>query len=32
VSVGDSVVIELKDGELRLRSLDAAIERARRRS
>jgi AbrB family looped-hinge helix DNA binding protein len=27
VSVGDSVVIELKDGELRLRSLDAAIKR-----
>jgi hypothetical protein len=32
VSVGDSVVIELNEGELRLRSLDAAIERARRRS
>jgi hypothetical protein len=32
VSVGDSVVIELKDGELRLPSLDAAIKRARRRS
>jgi AbrB family looped-hinge helix DNA binding protein len=32
VSVGDSVVIELEDGELRLRSLDAAIKRARRRS
>ena len=28
VSVGDSVVIELRDGELRLRSLDAAIRRA----
>jgi bifunctional DNA-binding transcriptional regulator/antitoxin component of YhaV-PrlF toxin-antitoxin module len=28
VSVGDSVVIEIKDGELRLRSLDAAIKRA----
>jgi AbrB family looped-hinge helix DNA binding protein len=28
VEVGDSVVIELKDGELRLRSLDAAIRRA----
>jgi AbrB family looped-hinge helix DNA binding protein len=28
VEVGDSVVIELKDGELRLRSLDAAIRGA----
>jgi bifunctional DNA-binding transcriptional regulator/antitoxin component of YhaV-PrlF toxin-antitoxin module len=28
VGVGDSVVIELKDGELRLRSLDATIKRA----
>jgi AbrB family looped-hinge helix DNA binding protein len=28
VSVGDSVVIELRDGELRLRSFDAAIRRA----
>jgi bifunctional DNA-binding transcriptional regulator/antitoxin component of YhaV-PrlF toxin-antitoxin module len=27
VSVGDSAVIELRDGELRLRSLDAAIRR-----
>ena len=31
VSVGDSVVIELRDGELRLRSLDAAIRRAQER-
>ena len=28
VSVGDSVVIELRDGEFRLRSLDAAIRHA----
>lgn len=28
ISVGDSVVIELADGELRLRSLDAAIKQA----
>jgi AbrB family looped-hinge helix DNA binding protein len=28
VEVGDAMVIELKDGELRLRSLDAAIRRA----
>ncbi|HSA80492.1 MAG TPA: AbrB/MazE/SpoVT family DNA-binding domain-containing protein [Geminicoccaceae bacterium] len=28
VGVGDSVVIELRDGELRLRSLDAATRRA----
>ena len=28
VGVGDSVVMELADGELRLRSLDAAIKRA----
>ena len=27
VEVGDAMVIELKDGELRLRSLDAAIKR-----
>ena len=27
VEVGDAVVIELRDGELRLRSLDAAIKR-----